>query len=160
MAAGISLPRQILVHAHWRLNGFKMSKSLGNVVTPSELFKSYHPDIIRYYLVKEGGLSKDGNWSDEALQSQYLFLLNNWGNLIARITSSKMDLEKAVHNVWRNGEYCGIDSADPEEDRDLRNAIESAVDIYRYEMNLLQFSKALTVLSRLWRRVVSNMEIF
>ena len=153
MAAQISLPRQILVHAHWKLNGHKMSKSLGNVVTPIELFKIYDPDIIRFYLIKEGGRSKDGNWSDEALQSQYLLLLNNWGNLLSRMASSKMNLAKAVRNVFHNGEYRGVDSADSEADKDLRNAIESTIDIYRYEMNNLQFSKALTVLDRLWRRV-------
>ena len=32
MAAGIELPKQVIVHSHWLCDGFKMSKSLGNVV--------------------------------------------------------------------------------------------------------------------------------
>ena len=34
-----------------KINGEKMSKSLGNFAMLKDLFNSYHPDVIRYYLI-------------------------------------------------------------------------------------------------------------
>jgi methionyl-tRNA synthetase len=36
-AAELNYPSKLLVHAHWLMNGVKMSKSIGNVVCPFEL---------------------------------------------------------------------------------------------------------------------------
>lgn len=64
-----------------------------------------------------------------------------------------MDLHIAVSNVFEKGVYRGIYSLRPEEDDHLRNAIESATDLYRYRMNILNFEGALYVLDNLWRAV-------
>lgn len=39
MALGLPLPRNIFAHGWWTVKGKKMSKSLGNVVNPSEVIK-------------------------------------------------------------------------------------------------------------------------
>jgi methionyl-tRNA synthetase len=153
MAGGLALPRQILVHGHWTLNGSKMSKSLGNVVSPSEVLDTFHPDVIRYYMIKEGGQERDGNWSQDALRNRYTYLVNTWGNLISRMMSPKMDLHVAVLNVFQKGVYRGVYSLQPDQDEKLRNAVESAIDVYRYNMNNLNLEAALSVLDRLWRAV-------
>jgi len=154
MAADIALPRQILVHSHWTVNGQKMSKSLGNVIAPSTVLSHFPPDVIRYYMVKEGGLERDGNWSNASLQNRYTFLANTWGNLVSRMMSPKMDLRTAVARCFEGGgEYRGVWSLKPEEDEKLRNAIETAVDVYRYNMNVLNFEAALSVLDNLMRAV-------
>ena len=130
-----------------------MSKSLGNVVSPDEVLKTFHPDVIRYYMMKEGGQERDGNWSQASLRNRYTYLCNTWGNLISRMMSPKMDLQIAVLNVFDKGVYRGICSFQPEQDEHLRNAIESAIDVYRYSMNSLNLDGALNVLDNLWRAV-------
>lgn len=37
-----------------------MSKSRGNVVDPFTVMKEYGVDTIRYYLMRDGGISDDG----------------------------------------------------------------------------------------------------
>src|SRR5271154_1057585 len=155
MAADIALPRQILVHSHWTVNGQKMSKSLGNVIAPSSVLENFPADVIRYYMIKEGGLERDGNWSNDSLRNRYIFLANTWGNLVSRMMSPKMDLRTAVMRCFgEGGEYRGVYSLKPEEDDKLRNAIETAVDVYRYNMNVLNFEAAISVLDNLMRAVL------
>jgi methionyl-tRNA synthetase len=136
-----------------------MSKSLGNVISPSDVFETFHPDIIRYYMIKEGGQEGDGNWNNDSIMMRYAFLANNWGNLISRMCSGKFNLGEAVSHVFnRTGEYVGIESYLPEEDERLRNAVESAIDIYRFNMNTLKFQQALMVLDNLYRMVHQHIE--
>ena len=59
LAAGLPLPRALLVHAHWTVNRTKMSKSIGNVVDPFEAMKEYGADSVRWYLARVGGRFRD-----------------------------------------------------------------------------------------------------
>jgi len=66
----------------------KMSKSLGNVVSPHDAIDTYGLDPIRYFLLKEGGIVDDGDFSDlEIVSKLNADLADNLGNLFARITS-------------------------------------------------------------------------
>ncbi|KAI7901075.1 tRNA synthetases class I (M)-domain-containing protein [Cokeromyces recurvatus] len=71
MAAELPLPKQILAHAHWTMGKQKMSKSRGNVVNPFQIIKKYGADAVRYYLVRDGGLADDGDYSEEMIQTRY-----------------------------------------------------------------------------------------
>jgi tRNA synthetases class I (M) len=55
MALNLPLPRGILCHAHWTMNRQKMSKSVGNVVSPFEVMEKYDIDTVRWYLARNGG---------------------------------------------------------------------------------------------------------
>ena len=86
LAAGIKHPKKILVHGFWTVEGVKMGKSLGNVVYYDDLLK-YHPDVVRYYLLKSGPVDKDGNFSWNELKEVYKNELSNEiGNLVRRVT--------------------------------------------------------------------------
>jgi leucyl-tRNA synthetase len=49
------------------VDGAKMSKSKGNVITPDEMASEYGIDILRLYLLFMAPFEDDVNWSDEAI---------------------------------------------------------------------------------------------
>jgi methionyl-tRNA synthetase len=160
MGAGLEPPRRILVHGHWLLNGQKMSKSVGNVIKPLDVLKAYHTDIIRFYMIKEGGQRRDGNWSNDAIRDRATYLANSWGNLIHRMNSRVMHLRRAVVNVFEPGSegiYRGVSSSSPEEDAKLRESIETAIVTYRFHMRHLDFQAALLAIEDIWRAVLHGM---
>ena len=55
-----------------KINGEKMSKSLGNFAMLKDLFNSYHPEVIRYYLISShyrSSLNFDNESLDQARAS-------------------------------------------------------------------------------------------
>ncbi|KAJ2574583.1 methionyl-tRNA synthetase, partial [Coemansia sp. RSA 1804] len=71
MASGLPLPKRILAHAHWTMSSQKMSKSKGNVVDPFEAIATYGLDPIRYFIIRNGGISDDGDYSPEEVLVRY-----------------------------------------------------------------------------------------
>ncbi|MSR43245.1 MAG: methionine--tRNA ligase [Pedosphaera sp.] len=87
-AAGLPLPKQLLVHGWWQKDGAKMSKSTGNVVDPVAVIEEWGVDAFRYYAVRELDIGPDGNWTAAGFQSRYSAeLANGLGNLINRSLS-------------------------------------------------------------------------
>ena len=70
MAANLPLPQRIVAHGHWTVDGVKMSKSLGNVVDPVEALNKYRVDPVRYFLLREGQLGYDSNFSFALLEER------------------------------------------------------------------------------------------
>jgi methionyl-tRNA synthetase len=98
LSAGIELPKEVIVHGFLTVNGQKMSKSLGNVVSPLELRKSYDSDSIRYILIRSTPFGEDGDFSEQALVDRHNNeLANKLGNLASRVSAlaEKYGLEKA-----------------------------------------------------------------
>ena len=88
LALGLPLPKNILVHGFITHDGIKMSKSLGNVVNPSDLIKKYGKEAVRYYLLREIPSGGDGDFSEERFKERYKNdLQNGLGNLISRVTN-------------------------------------------------------------------------
>jgi len=84
-AAGLPLPKQVLVHGWWQKDGQKISKSTGNVVEPIAIIDEWGVDAFRYYVIRELAIGPDGNWTDAGFQSRYQAeLANGLGNLINR----------------------------------------------------------------------------
>ncbi|KAI7878345.1 hypothetical protein K492DRAFT_238624 [Lichtheimia hyalospora FSU 10163] len=96
MAANLPLPKQILAHAHWTMNKQKMSKSKGNVVDPFELMDTYGADAVRYFLVRDGGLADDGDFSESNMVKRYKDLAGQLGNLLSRSTGSALNPDAMV----------------------------------------------------------------
>ena len=57
-AAGIEPYSHLNVHGYWNMEDSKMSKSLGNVVTPENLIGKFGNDQIRYFLLRGDGVRK------------------------------------------------------------------------------------------------------
>ena len=87
-AAGLELPKQVLVHGWWQMNNQKMAKSVGNVVDPVKVIDEWGLDAFRYYVVRELAIGPDGNWTDEGFATRYgAELANGLGNLVNRSLS-------------------------------------------------------------------------
>lgn len=105
MSAGIANSKQIFIHGFITSEGQKMSKSLGNVVSPSELVEKYGVDPVRYYLLREIPSYDDGDFSERRFKEVYnADLANGLGNLVSRVAqlASKHDLRletKSSQNI-------------------------------------------------------------
>jgi len=87
-AAGIPLPRQVLVHGWWQKDGAKMSKTTGNIVDPVAVINEWGVDAFRFYVVRELDIGPDGNWTDAGFKARYQSeLANGLGNLVNRSLS-------------------------------------------------------------------------
>ena len=88
LAAKIPLPKRVFGHGWILSDDKKMSKSIGNILDPIEIIKSYGVDQLRYYLVKEVSLGNDGSISMKNLYNCINNdLANNYGNLCQRVFS-------------------------------------------------------------------------
>ena len=88
MALDLPLPKHILAHGWITIDETKMSKSLGNVLSPENILKSFElqkPDAFRYYISSCANCGKDGNYSDIDFKEKVnADLANNMGNLLNR----------------------------------------------------------------------------
>ena len=86
MAAGLPNSKKILINGFIGVDGQKMSKSLGNVIAPSELVEKYGVDGARYLIMKLGPFGEDMDVSWEKLDKTYTAdLSNGLGNLCSRV---------------------------------------------------------------------------
>jgi methionyl-tRNA synthetase len=85
LSAGLELPKSIFIHGFITVNGEKMSKSLGNVLSPQDVVTKYGLEPVRYYFLKEIPTFSDGDFSDSRMLEIYSSdLANGLGNLVSR----------------------------------------------------------------------------
>ncbi len=85
MSAGIKLPKTVFGHGFVYLRGEKMSKTLGNIVSPLDVADKFGADTLRYYLMREGSFGRDADFTWEHFISRYNGdLANGIGNLVSR----------------------------------------------------------------------------
>jgi methionyl-tRNA synthetase len=88
ISAGLPLPKQVFGHGFLLNRGEKISKSVGNVIDPIELAKTYGTDQLRYFLLREVSFGHDGSYSSEAIITRCnADLANGLGNLAQRCLS-------------------------------------------------------------------------
>jgi methionyl-tRNA synthetase len=88
ISAGLPLPKQVFGHGFLLNRGEKISKSVGNVIDPIELAKTYGTDQLRYFLLREVSFGQDGSYSSEAIITRCnADLANGLGNLAQRCLS-------------------------------------------------------------------------
>ncbi len=70
-------------------DGGKMSKSVGNVVSPEEIVEKYGADTARLFILFAAPPEKDLEWSDQGVEGSYRFLKRVW-----TIVGTYQDLSK------------------------------------------------------------------
>ncbi|KAG2199540.1 hypothetical protein INT46_001240 [Mucor plumbeus] len=134
MAAGLPLPKQILAHAHWTMGKQKMSKSRGNVADPFQVMKDYGVDPVRYYLVRDGGLADDGDYSEEMIHTRYKKdLAGQLGNLLNRATAA---------SLLPSGNVPGKNQIIDPRDQMLHHQINETAENYNKAFEDREFNKA------------------
>ncbi|MBI3619378.1 methionine--tRNA ligase [Candidatus Peregrinibacteria bacterium] len=84
--AGVKTPERLLIHGFITSDGQKMSKTLGNVVVPSDVLDLYGVDPLRFYLSHEIPVGNDGDFSWKRFGELYdAKLRNQLGNLLNRV---------------------------------------------------------------------------
>lgn len=94
-AIGEELPKKIFAHGFFAVDGQKMSKTIGNVISPADLIEKYGIDGTRYVLLAAFPFGEDGDFGWDILDRLYnANLANGLGNLVARVSKlcEKADL--------------------------------------------------------------------
>lgn len=112
MSAGIKNTDHIFYHGFINSDGKKMSKSLGNVISPYELVEKYGTEATRFLLLRHVHPFEDSDVTWERLDEWYTAdLVNGLGNLASRIMKlAETHLENPVERPESkefNEEYLG-----------------------------------------------------
>lgn len=86
IAADLPLPKEVFAHSFYTIDGQKMSKSLGNVISPQQLLDKFGIDGARYLIASSFPLESDSDVGWEKFTKKYnADLANGLGNLVARV---------------------------------------------------------------------------
>ncbi len=85
LSINLPLPKKTFVHSFYIMKNKKMSKSLGNLITPEELVERFGIDGTRYLIASSFPAHNDTNISINRYIKKYnADLANNLGNLVSR----------------------------------------------------------------------------
>lgn len=127
LSLGLPLPKEIFVHGFFQIDGQKMSKSLGNVISPDDLINKYGVDSTRFLLMSATVFGRDGDISWEKFDLKYTAdLANGLGNLVAR-TSNLIEKNGLEFSLAKNS------------DKDLTDKFSKELSVYNFDgaINLL-----------------------
>lgn len=132
LALGLPLPKKIMTHGFINVDGAKMSKSIGNVVSPLAIIDDYGVDAFRYYFTAKVTTFEDGDFTWEKFEKAYNGeLANDLGNLVARVSAM---IKKYYDGVMT---FAG-------EENELKDEAETLLGKYRVSMDGLDLNSAIT----------------
>jgi len=113
LSAELPLPKKTFTHSFYLIDGQKMSKSLGNVISPQQLVETFGVDGARYLISRSFPGENDSDVGIARFKEKYnADLANNFGNLVSRVikladgyqpinetVNFEEDFEKLVNNL-------------------------------------------------------------
>ena len=102
-------------------DGAKMSKSLGNVVSPAEIQAKYGSDTARLFILFAAPPEKELDWSDEGVEGSYRFLNRVYRLVYEYINDIRGDAEVAA-------EYKAANAADKALDFMMNTSIKKVTE--------------------------------
>lgn len=161
LSLGLPPAKQLLCHNHWTMSNRKMSKSLGNVVNPVFALERWDIDPLRYFLMRNGNLTRDMSYSNDTIAAIYTKELQaNIGNLFYRIakpkTAAQWSTKEAVETAT-SGAFKDLDSLRGKEEYDvffsLEPSLKQTADAFSKEMEEFNTSGAIREVFELLREV-------
>jgi len=139
LSAGYEVPKQIFVHGYLLLEDQKISKSIGNVISPLDLVDVYGPDAVRFWAIRSVSFGNDGSVSLESVRERYERELGNeLGNLLSRTTAmiaryrdGRLDVETGSESIRSELEALGPSVTKRLDAWDLTGALEAIWRIVR-----------------------------
>lgn len=102
LSAELEIPKKVVAHGYWTLEGEKISKTTGNYITPQEMIDIAGLDSARYYLFSAMAFGQDGDINKNLVKEKHnTELANNLGNLVMRVSSliEKSGLEQCENKI-------------------------------------------------------------
>lgn len=140
MAAGLEMPKKLLVHGYILVDNQKMSKSKGNAVDPVDLAETYGIDQVRYYLLRQMPITQDGSFTFRDLTEHInADLANSLGNLLNRTIALAHKYDLGTVPAMSSWSLAA---------QELQNKLRDVFKLYNDNMNNGMFHIAL---ADLWR---------
>jgi methionyl-tRNA synthetase len=97
MGLGAALPKLLYVHGFITIDDKKISKTLGNVISPREIVDKYGVDAFRYFFLRHIPSYEDGDFSWDRLEAAYNNeLADQLGNAVSRTAAMISRYQKGV----------------------------------------------------------------
>lgn len=126
MSAWYELPKHILTTGYFTINWQKISKSLWNVIDPTEFIEKYNKELLVLYLLDSFHIWQDWDFSiKEAILMYNAKFANNLWNLLNRIVV--LHLKTWETNLWEDIE---IDSEFLEKINNYKNKFLTSFNSY------------------------------
>ncbi len=133
-SAGLPLPDEEFVHGYVTVDGQKISKSLGNVIDPFDLVKTFGAEALRFYLLREIPAWGDGDFSIQRFKDLYNGeLANGLGNLVARVARLASDTNLSLP---------------PKKNFKFKKTVSDNLKKYRFDLAILSLWDAISVLDK------------
>ena len=107
LSADLPLPKNIIIHGLMQSGGRKMSKTIGNIISPIDIIQKVKSEGLRFYFANNIPIFEDGEISEDLIVNTYnSHLSNGIGNLTNRLIKMMISYDVIVEfkNI-ENDEY-------------------------------------------------------
>jgi len=155
LAVGLEPPQHVFAHGFFTIDGQKMSKTLGNVISPLELSEKYGNDALRAGLLSSFEFGNDGDFSLQNFDDFYRTkLAGGVGNLFNRVIilmHKFLDGEKPSVEISNDT----FSSIEPFEKHLEKKQIKAAID---YFFEVVQSANQLMNETEVWKLAKTDAE--
>jgi isoleucyl-tRNA synthetase len=128
--------------------GVKMSKSLGNIVSPYEVVEKYSSDIFRYYICEiTAGENINFNWEDVKQKQRNLIVFQNMANYLVQLKSAE-GVEREELGIEEKYILSRLNST-------IKN-VTALFEAYKFDETITELEKLLLDISRVYIKMTRD----